>query len=52
MAYDTVIRIRTTTQQAKMLKKESDKIGLSVSAFVRLLIKNWDNGVSFEKKVR
>jgi hypothetical protein len=52
MGYDKVIRIRATAEEAETLKTESDKVGLSVSAFIRLLVRNWHDGIRFEKEER
>jgi len=32
------------------VEAEAKKLGISVSAFIRLLIKQWSNGIKFEKR--
>ena len=36
--------------QHKQLKDEAAKRGLSISAFIRLLIGNWFDGIKFERR--
>ncbi|GAI80681.1 unnamed protein product [marine sediment metagenome] len=45
-----VITIRMGTEDKKRVEAEAKKLGLSVSAFIRLLIKQWSNGIKFEKR--
>lgn len=47
---DKVITIPLSKEEIKEAKLSADKLGISVSAFIRLLIKNFANGVRFEKK--
>lgn len=47
---DKMLTIPVSQEEMDMTKKEADKLGMSVSAFIRLLIKNWADGVVFEKK--
>jgi len=44
------IRFRVPVEDAKKLEEEAKKLNLSVSAFIRLLIKQWSNGIKFEKR--
>ena len=44
------IRFRVPLEDAKKLEEEARKLNLSVSAFIRLLIKQWSNGIKFEKR--
>lgn len=46
---DEVIRFRTNKNEKKMIEAEAEKLGISVSAFLRLLIKNWGDGIKFER---
>ena len=45
-----MIRFLVPLEDAKKLEEEAKKLNLSVSAFIRLLIKQWSNGVKFEKR--
>ncbi len=47
---DKMLTIPVSEEEMNMAKQEADKLGMSVSAFIRLLIKNWADGVVFEKK--
>ena len=47
---DKVIRFRTSTEEKKKFKTEAGKLGISVSAFIRLLFKNWSDGIRFERE--
>ncbi|GAI54145.1 unnamed protein product [marine sediment metagenome] len=44
------IRFRVPLEDAKKLEEEARKLNLSVSAFIRLLIKQWSDGIKFEKR--
>ncbi len=45
-----MIRFLVSLEDAEKLEKEAQKLGISVSAFIRLLIKQWSNGIKFEKR--
>lgn len=45
-----MIRFLVDDEDATKLEREARKLGLSVSAFIRLLIKQWSNGIKFEKR--
>ncbi|MBA7471833.1 hypothetical protein ES707_07145 [subsurface metagenome] len=45
-----VITIRMGTEDKARVEAEAKKLGISVSAFIRLLIKQWSNGIKFEKR--
>ncbi len=45
-----MIRFLVPLKDAEKLGKEARKLGLSVSAFIRLLIKQWSDGIKFEKR--
>lgn len=47
---DKMLTIPVSGEEMNIAKQEADKLGMSVSSFIRLLIKNWANGVVFEKK--
>lgn len=49
MAKQKMIRFLLNQNEASKLEKEASKLGLSVSAFIRLLIRNWSNGIRFER---
>ncbi|MBA7575064.1 hypothetical protein ES708_16881 [subsurface metagenome] len=38
------------TRLIRCATEEARKLNLSVSAFIRLLIKQWSNGIKFEKR--
>jgi len=42
--------VRLTPQEKTILFREAQKTGISVSAFIRLLLRNWSDGISFTKK--
>ncbi len=44
------IRFRVPLEDARKLELEAKKLNLSVSAFIRLLIKQWSNGIKFERR--
>ncbi len=46
---DEVIRFRVDADEKENIEAEAKKLGISVSAFLRLLIKQWSNGIKFEK---
>lgn len=46
-----MIRFQVSLEDAKKLEGEARKLGISVSAFIRLLIKQWSDGIRFEKRV-
>lgn len=41
--------IRIEDNEHKAIQAEAKKLGISVSAFVRLLLKNWSDGIKFEQ---
>ncbi len=45
-----MIRFMVPLKDAKKLEEEAKKLNLSVSAFIRLLIKQWSNGIRFERR--
>jgi len=45
-----VITIRMGTEEKARVEVEAKKLGISVSAFIRLLIKQWGNGIKFERR--
>jgi len=46
-----MVRFLIPVEDAKKLELEAKKLNLSVSAFIRLLIKRWSNGIKFEKRI-
>ncbi len=47
---DKVIRFRLNNETKLSLETEAKGLGLSVSAFIRLLIRQWDDGIRFERR--
>ncbi len=47
---DKMLTIPVSAEELTMAKHEADKLGMPVSAFIRLLLKNWADGIRFEKK--
>lgn len=47
---DKALNIPVSEDELNLAKRAADKLGMPVSAFVRLLIKSWEDGVTFEKK--
>jgi len=45
-----MIRFLLPVEDAKKLEEEAKKLNISVSAFIRLLIKQWSEGIKFEKR--
>jgi len=50
MAGQKMIRFLVPVEDAKKLEAEAKKLGISVSAFIRLLIKQWSDGIRFERR--
>ena len=44
------ILIRLNEKDFEQVKAEAEKLNLSVAAFVRLLIKQWGDGIKFERR--
>jgi len=44
------VLVRLTQEEKETLVKEAQKAGMSISAFIRLLLRNWSDGIRFEKK--
>jgi len=45
-----VIIFKVTSEQKQAIQKEADRLGLSMSAFIRLLIQQWSDGIRFERR--
>jgi len=45
-----VITVRMEAEDKERAEAEARKLGISVSAFIRLLIKQWNNGIKFERR--
>lgn len=43
--------IRITPTEKDTLAAEAQRLGISISAFIRLLLRGWVDGVNFTKKV-
>lgn len=50
MAREVKIIVRATKEEKAMAEKEARKVGMSVSAFIRLLIRQWSDGIKFERE--
>lgn len=44
------LMVRMTKEEKDTLAGEAQKLGISISAFIRLLLRNWSNGITFQKK--
>ena len=45
-----IVRFRVTAEEKANIKREARNLGISVTAFIRLLIKQWSDGdIKFEK---
>lgn len=44
------IFIRLSQEDKLAIEKDAEKLGLSVTAFMRLLYKQWSDGIRFEKE--
>jgi uncharacterized protein (DUF1778 family) len=44
------ILIKATPAEKELIQKEADNAGMSVSAFILLCVKNFADGIRFEKK--
>ena len=47
---DKEIRLRASAEEKRDFETEAGKLGISVSAFIRLLFKNWSDGIRFERE--
>ncbi len=47
---DKMLTIPVSEAEMDMAKESAQKLGMPVSSFIRLLLKNWADGVTFEKK--
>jgi len=43
------LMVRLTPSEKEILATEAQKLGISISAFIRLLLSNWTNGVKIER---
>lgn len=46
---EKAILVRLTKEEFDGIQNEARKLGLSVASFIRLLVKQWSNGIKFEK---
>lgn len=46
------IFVRLTIEDKQAIREDARKLGLSVTAFVRLLYKQWSDGIRFERDKR
>lgn len=49
MKKNTVIRFRASKTEKDDIEAEAQKLGISVSDFLRLLFRNYSDGIRFEK---
>lgn len=47
---DKMLQIPVSDEEKTIAEQEANKLGMPVSSFFRLLLKNWIDGVVFEKK--
>jgi predicted DNA binding CopG/RHH family protein len=47
---DKVLTIPVSESELELTKQEADKLGMPVTAFIRLLVKNFADGVNFTKR--
>lgn len=52
MEYNKVIRFLVTPDEDKYIKAEARRLHLTVSAFIRLLIRQWGQNIEFHLKER
>jgi len=45
-----VILIRVTPTEKTTIIEAAQKVGLNISDFIRLLVRQWTNGIRFEKR--
>ena len=45
-----VIRFLVEPDEKVKIEAEAKKLGISVSAFIRLLLKQWTDGIKFERE--
>ncbi len=50
MAKGKLLTIKVSDEELKLWKAEARKTGLSVSAFIRLLFRQWNDGIRFEQR--
>ena len=50
MAKDKYIQIRVTEEEKALIEKEARNAGLPVSMFMLLLVKQFSDGITFERK--
>jgi len=44
--------VRVSDEEHRIVTADSKRLGVSLSGFIRLLIKNWSDGVRFEQKAQ
>lgn len=44
------ILIRMDEQEFRTAREEADKLGMTVAAFMRLLLRQWHDGIRFERE--
>jgi len=42
--------IRLEQEELNSIRKEADKLGISMTDFIKLLVKQWSDGIRFERK--
>lgn len=47
---ESIVRFRVTAEEKEAIMVEAQRLGMSVSAFIRLLFKQWSDGIKFERE--
>ncbi len=50
MEKSEVLQILLTMEEKETIRREADKLGISMTAFLRLLVRQWADGINFSKK--
>lgn len=45
-----ILRLRISKTEKEVARKEAGKLGISMSAFIRLLLRQWSDGIKFERR--
>ncbi len=47
---EKMLVVPMSDSEMSVIKNEAAKLGMTVTSFIRLLIKNWTDGITFERK--
>ena len=50
MLRDKTIIVKVSEIELANIRQEAEKAGLTVSAFIRLLVTQWSDGIKFERR--